>query len=257
MRRLAIHQILANLAVPALLLTLVIDVTAGPPPIRTANSRQVTPTPLNTPLPPAPEPSALPSPGGTLLPAIPPAPVPSPMVPFPMVPFPIVPSPDPGGLMYSQPMGTMRERVPPPKVYLGDPNGEGLYHSPTDALPPSGQPLPALDPNAPLAATDRFGVAPPAGTLGHTYHRRTRLLDDKKHPRVGVVEVHLSENYDVSGKGLKSKWTGKVWELESDPLLPGVPHIFEIKAEWGPVGAREKEVRTVRLVMGRAVDLEF
>ena len=244
MRRLAIHQILANLAVPALLLTLVIDVTAGPPPIRTANSRQLspTPTPLNTPLPPAPEPFALPSPGGTLIPAIPLAPV---------------PSPDPGGLMYSQPLGTMRERVLPPKVYLGDPNGDGLYHSPTDALPPSGQPLPALDPNAPMSATDRFGVAPPAGTLGHTYHRRTRLLEDKKHPRVGVVEVHLSENYDVSGKGLKSKWTGKVWELESDPLLPGVPHIFEIKAEWGPEGARKKEVRTVRLVMGRAVDLEF
>ncbi len=247
MRRLAIHQLLATLAVPGLLLTLVLDVAAGPPPIRTANSRQVTPTPLNVPLPPAPDPSVLPSPGGTLMPAVPPAPFPSPPVP----------SPEPGGLMYSQPMGTMRERVPPPRVYLGDPNGEGSYHSPTDALPPSGQPLPALDPNAPLAATDRFGVAPPAGTLGHTYHRRSRLLDDKKHPRVGVVEVHLSENYDVSAKGMKSKWTGKVWELESDPLLPGVPHIFEIKAEWGPEGSRKKEVRTVRLVMGRAVDLEF
>lgn len=159
--------------------------------------------------------------------------------------------------MYNQPFGTMRDRTPPPKEYLGDPDGNGSYYSATDAPTPSGQPLPALDPNAPLAATDRFGVAPPPGTLGHTYHRRSRLLEDKKHPRVGVVEVHLSENYDVSAKGLKSKWTGKVWELESDPLLPGVPHIFEIKAEWGPEGARKKEVRTIRLIMGRAVDLEF
>jgi hypothetical protein len=159
--------------------------------------------------------------------------------------------------MYTQPFGTMRERPVPTKQFMGDSDGQGSYHSPTDALPPSGQPLPALDPNAPMAATDRFGVAPPPGTLGHTYHRRTRLLDDKKHPRVGIVEVHLSENYDVSAKGLKSKWTGKVWELESDPLLPGVPHIFEIKAEWGPENARKKEVRTVRLIMGRAVDLEF
>lgn len=160
--------------------------------------------------------------------------------------------------MYSQPFGTMRERPPPPgKQYLGDPDGSGSFYTPTDAPTPLGQPLPALDPNAPMAATDRFGVAPPPGTLGHTYHRRSRELDEKKHPRVGVVVVYLSENYDVSGKGLKSKWTGKVWELESDPLLPGIPHVVEIKAEWGPEGARQKEVRTIRLIMGRAVDLEF
>jgi hypothetical protein len=159
--------------------------------------------------------------------------------------------------MYNQPLGTMRERPPTPKVYLGDPDGSGSYFTPTDAPTPSGQPLPALDPNAPMAATDRFGVAPPPGTLGHTYHRRSKVNDDKKHPRVGIVEVHLSENYDVSAKGLKSKWTGKVWELESDPLLPGVPHIFEVVAEWGPEGNRRKEVRTIRLIMGRAVDLEF
>lgn len=159
--------------------------------------------------------------------------------------------------MYRQPLGTMREPTPISKEYLGDPDGNGAYHTPTNAPTPSGQPLPALDPNAPLAATDRFGVEPPPGTLGHTYHRRSRMLDDKKHPRVGVVEVHLSENYDVSAKGMKSKWTGKIWELESDPLLPGIAHIFEVKAEWGPEGARKKEVRTVRLIMGRAVDLEF
>ena len=105
--------------------------------------------------------------------------------------------------------------------------------------------------------TDRFGVAPPPGTLGQTYHRRSRLIEDDKHPRVGVVEVNLSENYDVSARGLKSKWTGKVWRLESDPLLPGIPHVYEVKAEWGPEGAREKEVRTVRLIMGRIVDLDF
>ena len=168
-----------------------------------------------------------------------------------------VPSPDAGGAMYSQPWGTMRDRTPPPKKYLGDPNGQGSFHTPTEALPPSGQPLPAFDSRAPTGETDRFGIGPPPGTLGRTYYRRTKLVDEKKHPRVGVVEVHLSENYDVSAFGLKSKWTGKVWELESEPLLPGLPHIFEVVAEWGPEGVRQREVRTIRLVMGRVVDLEF
>ena len=248
MRRLASHPILVSLAVPGVLLTLAIEAAVGAPPIRTANTRQVSPVPA-----PVPFPSPVPLNADPL----PPAPVPSPNgMLTPAVPYPPVPAPDQGGPMYSQPFGTMRERITPPKEYLGDPDGQGSYHSPTDA-PLPGQPLPALDPNAPMAATDRFGVAPPAGTLGHTYHRRTRPLDEKQHPRVGVVEVQLSENYDVSGKGLKSKWTGKVWELESDPLLPGIPHIFEVKAEWGPEGARKKEVRTVRLIMGRTVDLEF
>ena len=251
MRRLAIQQLFAALLVAGLLFTLAMESRAGSPSIRTANSRtrQIdpnsppSPTPLQA-IPPAPGLSPTPLPNGGLSP--------SPAVPA--LPPP-VPDPSGGGVMYSQPLGTMREREPPPKDFLGDPDGQGSYHSPTDA--PTGQPLPALNPNAPMAATDRFGVAPPPGTLGHTYHRRSKLLDDKKHPRIGIVEVYLSENYDVSAKGLKSKWTGKVWELESDPLLPGVPHIFEVKAEWGPEGARKKEVRTIRLVMGRVVDLEF
>jgi hypothetical protein len=254
MPRLAKHLTIAILAFSSLPIG-VSDLWGATPPIRTANSRMrqidpntvPAPVPLDTTLPVAPVPVP-PAPGLT-------SPMPMPGAASPSAP---VPPPEPnGGPMYSQPFGTFKDRTPPPKQYLGDPDGNGSYHTPTDAPIPSGQPLPALDPNAPLAATDRFGVAPPPGTLGHTYHRRSRLLDEKKHPRVGVVEVQLSENYDVSAKGLKSKWTGKVWELESDPLLPGVPHIFEVKAEWGPEGARRKEVRTIRLIMGRAVDLEF
>ena len=254
MRSMTIHRLFAALIVPGLFLTLYMESLAAPPSIRTANARtrqidpsNPTPTPLQG-LPPSPSLSPIPSPGGVFspTPAVPP-----------------VPSPDPGmgggssggGAMYSQPLGTLKEYAPPPKPYLGDPDGQGSFHSPTDA--PTGQPLPALNPNAPMAATDRFGVAPPPGTLGHTYHRRSKVLDEKKHPRVGIVEVYLSENYDVSALGMKSKWTGKLWELESDPLLPGIPHIFEVKAEWGPEGARKKEVRTIRLIMGRVVDLEF
>jgi hypothetical protein len=106
-----------------------------------------------------------------------------------------------------------------------------------------------------LGNVDRFGYAPPPGTLGQTYKRRSRPLDENKHPRVGIVEVNLPEGVDVTAKGLKSKWTGKVWRLESDSLIPGVPHIFEIKASWGE--GTQPQVRHVRLIMGRIVDLDF
>jgi hypothetical protein len=121
-------------------------------------------------------------------------------------------------------------------------------------------PTPTSSPVSPQAPAttgevDRFGFAPPPGTLGQTYKRRTRLIDDKKHPRVGIVDVYLPEEVDVTSPGLKTKWTGKCWRLESDPLLPGVPHIFEIKASWGD--GTDPQYRTVRLIMGRIVDLEF
>lgn len=219
---------------------------AAAPPVRTANSRaQIAQAPAPAPVPPPPAPAIdVGTPIPSVAPATPAAPVPAPEAG--------------GGAMYSKPFGMFREPPPPPvKQFTGDPDGQGSFYTPTDAPTPTSQPMPALDPNAPMSATDRFGFMPPPGTLGHTYHRRSRVLEDKVHPRVGIVDVHLSENYDVSAKGLKSKWTGKHWELVSDPLLPGVPHIFEIKAEWGPENARKKEIRTVRLIMGRAVDLEF
>jgi hypothetical protein len=71
--------------------------------------------------------------------------------------------------------------------------------------------------------------------------------------------VHLPEDVDVSARGLKSTWTGEVWRLEAEmPLLPGVPHIYAVKAE-RDTGHGEKsiDVRWVRLIMGRIVELEF
>ncbi len=253
MRRLALPlQFLSGLAVPGIL-ALSLEATAAPP-IRTANSRLTQLEPLPTPLPPAPVPGngigTIPSPtplGGGLVPVAPQVPQPNTQVP----------SPDAGGPMYSQPFGTMRDRTPPPKQYMGDPNGQGSYHTPTDAPTPTVQPVPQLETHAPDGITDRFGIAPPPGSLGRTYYRRTKPIDEKKHPRVGIVQVHLSENYDISSPGMKAKWTGKYWELESDPLLPGLPHIVEVAAEWGPEGARQREVRTIRLIMGRIIDVEF
>jgi len=110
-----------------------------------------------------------------------------------------------------------------------------------------------------IPGTNRFGMAPPPGTLGKTYQRRTTLLPDEKHARIGIVDVHVPEDVDVTARGLKSKWTGKVWQLETEaPLLPGVPHINAIKTEKTlPSGEKQVDVRWVRLIMGRVVDLEF
>ena len=121
-------------------------------------------------------------------------------------------------------------------------------------LPSTSQFVPHFN-DTPGIVVDRFGFAPPPGTLGQTYRRRSRPIEVTKHPRIGAVEVHLPEEVDVTAEGLKVKWTGKVWRLESDSLIPGIPHIYEVKASWGE--GTVPQVRTIRLIMGRIVDLEF
>lgn len=102
------------------------------------------------------------------------------------------------------------------------------------------------------------GQLPPPGTLGYTYTRRSTPVGDDKHPRSGIVDVYLPKEADVSAAGMKPKWTGKAWRLETElPLLPGVPHIYAIKAEWDSPQGRVADIRWVRLIMGRIVEVEF
>ncbi len=103
-------------------------------------------------------------------------------------------------------------------------------------------------------------MAPPPGTLGRTYQQRSRIFDDEKHPRMAAVDVYLPEEVDVSARGMKSVWTGKLWRLEAkEPLLPGVPHIYAIKAERKTKAGEvvSTDVRWIRLIPGRVVDLQF
>ncbi len=105
---------------------------------------------------------------------------------------------------------------------------------------------------------NRWGIAPPPGTLGQTYRRLSTLLPDDAHPRMAAVVVYLPEHADVSARGLKVTWTGEVWRLETPtPLVPGMPHIYAVQAEWDAPEGRVNETRWVRLIMGREVDLEF
>ena len=239
-------------------------------PIRSANAktRQFDPNSIPSPAPlsPTPLPNA-PIPG---LPSMNSAPLPPHPSPDEPVPVPSVPSNRGGGAMYNGPLGAEFQAPPPKKkAFLGDMPGTFPQPALNGAIPQFGdqvapgyspQVAPGTSPGAtgvPFEGSDGYGIAPPPGTLGQTYKRRSRLIDDEKHPRVGIVDVHLSENYEVTAKGMKVKWTGKVWRLESDPLWPGLPHIIEVKSEWGPEESKQNQVRSVRLIMGRIVDLEF
>lgn len=174
--------------------------------------------------------------------------------PMPMGPVPSYqsyPSPGAAGPSFADPTPLVPQDVGP------------IYSSPAQPQPAYQVPVrddrePVYVPGPPNGGVSRDGISPPPGTLGQTYARRSRLLPDEKHPRVGMVDVYLPEDADVTARGLKPKWTGKVWRLESDgPLVPGMPHIYAVQAVMNRDGQKVTEVRWVRLIMGRIVDLDF
>jgi len=131
----------------------------------------------------------------------------------------------------------------------------------------------------------------PAGTLGKTYLRPTRMLDWDKHPRVGQLDIEILDTLKVGlARDVQIKVTAKdiynnfkplegfldddnVWHFESEPLLPTVPHIYDVRFElirersefeprYGRLFERIVEDklgvlgnRRVRLIPGRTVDL--
>ena len=136
-------------------------------------------------------------------------------------------------------------------------------------------------------------VAPPPGTLGRTYIKTSRRVPWDKHPRTAMVEIEVDETVLSSvPQDLQLKISvqdvneylgplngfrgddGK-WHFESEPLLPGVPHIhrcnFEVvrlttKVErlygqrietQSEEKIRDLGTRTIRLISGRIVDLKF
>lgn len=112
---------------------------------------------------------------------------------------------------------------------------------------------------APLPLTVHRAVSPPPGTLGVTYLQKSRQIPDEKHPRIGMVEIFgLPAGVKVKVPHMEGfrKPDGNSWVFESEkPLLPGVPHIYRIKAEMPALGT--EDVRTVRLIPGRVVHVRF
>lgn len=109
-------------------------------------------------------------------------------------------------------------------------------------------------------------MASPPGTLGRTYYRATRMVPAYKHPRVGILDVHVAnaatvQVYHTSPfreedllDGFQDYRNENLWRFESKPLIPGIPQIYRVEAV-DSIGQRK--VRYVRLIAGRVVDLDF
>jgi len=139
-------------------------------------------------------------------------------------------------------------------------------------------------------------TVPPPGNLGVTYRRPSRLVAWDQHPRAAMLEIALPESVTEGtvkeGEGLQVRVTvqdhrnyfepleGHIgdddrWVFESDPLIPGIPHIYNIKValvrvrtvkdkRWGRVYETQVEdkvrvigYRQVRLVRGRILEMNF
>ena len=108
-------------------------------------------------------------------------------------------------------------------------------------------------------------VGPPLGTLTMTYRRPSRLIPEDRHPRTGMLDIwNVPAGAEVTIKNMKG-YRGKdcAWHFESEhPLLPGIPHIYRVHVRICHVGAGHKkvsfdDVRTIRLIPGRIVDLGY
>ncbi|MCC7422948.1 MAG: hypothetical protein IT428_21955 [Planctomycetaceae bacterium] len=102
-------------------------------------------------------------------------------------------------------------------------------------------------------------VGPPPGTVGTTYRRPSRPVGSDKHPRAGIVDVSVEGAYDMGAEGMKSfRAKDGIWRLETkEPLIPGLPHIYHIRAVLGDGDDAPVEYRTVRLIPGRIVELQW
>ena len=112
--------------------------------------------------------------------------------------------------------------------------------------------------------------APPPGTLGQTFQLRSRPVPVEKHPRVGMVDVYIEGAHEVivhdmneisieqTIEGFRDIYDDDLWHFESQPLYPGLEHIYRVQATFKNAdGSERKEARYIRLIMGRVVELKF
>ena len=131
------------------------------------------------------------------------------------------------------------------------------------------------------------------GSLGRTYHQPSKRVNSTKHPREGLLEITVSDDTFhrlVTNEEVKITVEDEAghydevegffgeddkWHFESEPLLPGIPHIYDVKFEVVRTDKKrerkgdriieievEKKVRDLglrrlRLIPGRTVYLSF
>lgn len=113
-------------------------------------------------------------------------------------------------------------------------------------------------------------VMPPPGTLGRTYMLPSRPVPADRHPRVGMLEViapnatevavHDLNDYRTEDtlEGFQDADDANIWYFESEPLLPGLPHIYRVEVQrTSPSGNVVKDERFVRLIRGRIVQIRY
>lgn len=130
----------------------------------------------------------------------------------------------------------------------------------------TGFPSGAMMPSQARPPIAQHRLAPPPGTLGRTYYRATRMIPAYKHPRVGMLDVHIANAASVHVyhespfreedlvDGYQDYRDDTLWRFESKPLIPGIAQIYKVVAT-DDIGQRR--IRYVRLIPGRVVDLDF
>lgn len=131
------------------------------------------------------------------------------------------------------------------------------------------------------------------GTLGLTYQLPSKRVNWDKHPRAGLLEITVSDDtFRSLGDAEEIKITVEdeaghfeelegyfgdddKWHFESEPLYPGIPHIYDVKLEvvrmqkkrerkgdkmieWEVERhVRDLGLRRLRLIPGRTVYLSY
>ncbi len=110
----------------------------------------------------------------------------------------------------------------------------------------------------------------PPGTIGQTYYRASREIPADKHPRIAMIDIiapgatevtlyninpHREE--DAVEEGYENELTNGLWEFETKPLIPGIPHIYKAVFKFSDDPNAVETVRYVRLIPGRIVSLTY
>lgn len=118
----------------------------------------------------------------------------------------------------------------------------------------------------PYASGHVHKIATPPGTIGRTYQLPTAPVPATMHPRTAVLKVLADGASEVTMtsanimrteedvEGYQDPETG-VWVFKTDPLYPGLPQIYRVRAKYGD-GLTHKD-RYVRLIMGRVSALAY
>ncbi len=141
--------------------------------------------------------------------------------------------------------------------------------------PPQSYAPPSFQQYAPMqrpvmAPPQQVSAARPPGTIGQTYYRASREIPVDKHPRVAMIDIIAPGATDVAlyninphreedavDDGFENELTNGLWEFETEPLIPGLPHIYKAVFRFSNAPGAPETVRYVRLIPGRIVTLTY